>query len=199
MDTTDGSDSGNESPAALNALPDPATFSAPDDAPPRSGPKPRRGDEPGGLSITSLMDIMTIILVFLLKSYSSSPIQLKQAKDLKPPESISMDLPIDSTTITLTLNNILVNDEPVLDVREGKLGENDVSGGGFQIDRLFDKLKEELAHERRIAARNPTVKPGEYITIISDRHVPYKLVMQAVYTAGQAEYSKFKFAVVKKA
>jgi biopolymer transport protein ExbD len=184
--------------AGVNLLPDPAEFVAPDDAVRRSKKKGRRAEESGGLTITSLMDIMTIILVFLLKSYSSSPIQLKQANDLKPPESVSMDLPVDSTTITLTLNNILVNDEPVLDVREGKLADNDLSGGGMQIDRLFDKLKEELAYERRIAARNPTVKPGQYVTIIADRHVPYKLVMQAVYTAGQAEYSKFKFAVVKK-
>ncbi len=181
-----------------NELPDPATFSAPEGGATVPALKPRRGEDAGGLTITSLMDIMTIILVFLLKSYSTSPIQLKQAKDLKPPDSASMEMPVDSPTITLTRSAVLMNDEPILDIKDGKIPDNDVSGGGMQIDKLFDKLKDELAYEKKIAQRNPNAKPGEYITIIADRHVPYRMVMQAVYTAGQAEYSKFKFAVVKR-
>ena len=43
-------------------------------------------------------------------------------------------------------------------------------------------------------------KHGEWdatMTIISDRHVPFSLLSQVMYTAGQAQYSKFKFMVVK--
>jgi hypothetical protein len=37
------------------------------------------------LNITAMMDMMTIILVFLLKSYAASAISLTQSEDVKPP------------------------------------------------------------------------------------------------------------------
>ncbi len=39
------------------------------------------------LNITAMMDMMTIILVFLLKSYAASAISLTQSEDVKPPIS----------------------------------------------------------------------------------------------------------------
>ena len=35
------------------------------------------------------------------------------------------------------------------------------------------------------------------VTIIADQTTPYRLVTEVMYTAGQAELSKFKFAVIK--
>jgi len=46
-----------------------------------------RAAEKQELSITSLMDMMTIILVFLLKSYSVEDIQVKPSADLRLPAS----------------------------------------------------------------------------------------------------------------
>src|ERR1700685_1813903 len=40
------------------------------------------------LNITAMMDMMTIILVFLLKSLSNSPASLPQSQDLQLPKSI---------------------------------------------------------------------------------------------------------------
>ena len=74
----------------------------------------RRVEEPATLSINSLMDIMTIILVFLLKSYSTDPVQFKPAPDLKIPFSNSAEAAVESTVITVTQNNVLIDDERVL-------------------------------------------------------------------------------------
>ena len=35
------------------------------------------------------------------------------------------------------------------------------------------------------------------VSFIVDRHVPFPLLAQAMYTAGQAEYSRFKFVLIK--
>ncbi len=183
-------------PAGINELPDPATFAAPEE-----GFKKRRKkkelDEPEGLSINSLMDIMTIILVFLLKSYSTNPVSLKAAEDLKPPMSSTMIIPQESTAITITLNNLLVNDDPVLEIENGVVAESDRSSGGFLIDPLFQKLQEEVDHQKRVAKFNKSAGFTEIVTIISDRHVPFSLLSQVMYTAGQATFSKFKFLVVQ--
>ncbi len=190
------SDAQQDIPQEINELPDPSSFAAPPGGS-RKKRKRRVLTEPGGLSITSLMDIMTIILVFLIKSYSDSPVQLKQAKDLKLPFSQSMIDPADSTAVTVTLSNILVDDTKVIDMENGMVSESDRSSGGFLIDPLFQQLQEEVDKQKRIAKVRADAKFTEIVTIIADRHVPFSLLSQVMYTAGQAQFSKFKFAVIK--
>lgn len=184
-------------PPGINEIPNPATFGAPPEAFRKKRSRRVLG-EPAPLTITSLMDIMTIILVFLLKSYSSNPVQLKQAKDLKLPFSQSIIDPAESTAVTITLNNLLVDDSPVIAIENGVVPESDRSSGGYLIDPLFQKLQEAVDHQKRVAKFNPQAKFTEVITIIADRHVPFSLLSQVMYTAGQAQFSKFKFAVIKR-
>ena len=49
--------------------------------------KARRSKPDAGLNITSMMDMMTIILVFLLKSYSTQDISVAPSEDLELPVS----------------------------------------------------------------------------------------------------------------
>jgi len=186
----------DEIPAGVNELPDPAAFAAPD-GPPKKKKSPRKGEEPGGLSMNSLMDIMTIILVFLLKSYSTDPVQLKQAPDLKPPFSTSDLKASESTVVTVTLNNIVVDDVKVATLSEGKVEAADLSSGNFLIDPLFQKLNDAVDHQKRVYSYQAKKEFEGVVTIISDRHVPFELISQVMYTAGQATFSKFKFMVVK--
>jgi hypothetical protein len=141
---------------------------------------------------------MTIILVFLLKSYSTNPVQLKQTPDLKPPFSPSLLLPQESTAVTVTLNNILVDDDPVMAIENGQVPEGERSSGGFLIDPLFQKLQEAVDHQKRVAKFNKQAAFKGIITLIADRHVPFSLLSQVMYTAGQAQFGKFKFAVIKR-
>jgi len=185
-------------PEGINDLPDPSAFIQPDDYVPPRRRKKRAEDEDMSPNINSLMDIMTIILVFLLKSYSADPVQLKQAADLKPPFSTALLKPDQSATVTITLNNILVDDANVLTISQGQVGEDQISGG-YQIDRLFERLQEAVEHQKQVASFNSNAQFSGIITIISDRQVPFKLLSQVMYTAGQAEFNKFKFLVVKSA
>ena len=186
----------SSTPEGINDLPDPQAFAAPGGAPKRK--KPRRPvDEPGGLSMNSLMDIMTIILVFLLKSYSTDPVQLKGAPDLKPPFSTANLKAVESTVVTVTLNSILVDDVKVVELDKGSVAEADLSSGTFLIDPLLQKLNDEVEHQKRVYQYQKKKEFEGIVTIVADRHVPFKLLSQVMYTAGQAEYSKFKFMVVK--
>lgn len=183
-------------PAGVNDLPNPAEFAAPEDGFQRK--KKRRAlQEPEPLTITSLMDIMTIILVFLLKSYSANPVQLKGGDDLKLPFSTAEQEPGESTAITVTLNNIIVTDKAVATLDKGEVAASDLSGGDFMIDPLFEALQQEVDKQKKIEKFNKKAKFTEVVTIIADRNVPFSLLSKVMYTAGQASFSKFKFAVVK--
>ena len=184
-------------PEGINDLPDPDSFARPAGDAPRKRKKKTINDDGKGPNINSLMDIMTILLVFLLKSYSADPVQLKAAPDLKPLFSTAQIKPDQSATVTVTMNNLMVDDAAVLKIEQGKVDEAHRSGGGFMIDPLFEALQSAVENQKQIASFNSAAEFSGVITIISDRNVPFSLLSQVMYTAGQAEFNKFKFLVVK--
>ena len=54
------------------------------------------------LNITAMMDIMTIILVFLIKSYTASSVTITPSEDIRPPLSSTRLTPKDTIAITVT-------------------------------------------------------------------------------------------------
>ncbi len=181
----------------VNQLPDPAAFAS--DGPPKKFKKRRGLEDPGGLTMNSLMDIMTIILVFLLKSYATDPVQLKQSPDLKPPFSTAQIKPSESTVITVTLSDIVVDDLEGSVRLDGKgtVAAKHLTSSAFLIDPLFATLNKVVDHQKRVYQRRKDKKFEGIVTIIADRNVPFKLLSQVMYTAGQATFGKFKFMVVK--
>ncbi len=79
--------------------------------------KAKRKFEEWPFSITSLMDAMTILLVFLLISLTSDPLNIKQDAALKLPESMSPFKPADIIPITITKRALLVDKDFVLPIR----------------------------------------------------------------------------------
>ncbi|MEZ4468537.1 MAG: hypothetical protein R3F43_29885, partial [bacterium] len=64
------------------------------------------------------------------------------------------------------------------------------------IQPLFDALTEAAQTQQDIAMRIGSKFEG-VLTVIAHEETPYRLVTEVLYTAGQAEFQKFKFAVVK--
>ena len=159
--------------------------------------KKRGGEEGGALNINSMMDIMVIILVFLLKQYGEDPLKV-QAEDLKVPSSYSQLRPEDTTTITISQKVILVDDKMATDVKNGAVDKSKKKGGEQAL--MIQPLYEELLNATKKKKREKELLSQKYepmATIIADQTVPYRLVTEVMYTAGQAELNKFKFAVIK--
>ena len=77
--------------------------------------KSRRQEADGGLNITSMMDMMTIILVFLLKSYSAEDISVAPSEDLVIPVSSAQKVPKLAVNVVVSRKDIVVDGECVLD------------------------------------------------------------------------------------
>jgi len=163
----------------------------------RKKKKANEQDTGGSVNINSLMDIMVIILVFLLKQYGDDPIKVV-GEDLKVPDSATELNPEDMTTITISQRAILVNNRKAVDVKSGLVDKSQKKGGeaSLYIQPLFDELTE--ATKRKKREMKLLGKPYDPIaTVIADQGTPYRLLTEVMYTAGQAELSKFKFAVIK--
>ena len=112
--------------------------------------KGRRPTVEGELSITSMMDMMTIILVFLLKSYSTEDISVKPSDDLQIPVSSAKKPPRLAVNLVVTRSQVLVDSSSVLmleRVPDDETGEEIVrvpedEKKGQMISKLYDRLLE---------------------------------------------------------
>jgi len=148
------------------------------------------------LNMTAMMDIMTIILVFLLKSYSSSAVAMTSSEDVQPPASTSRLTPRETVAVTITPNTILVGDKKVLSLENGAVPSRWVQGR--LILPLAQELKKEVSKLKYIAEKQAHAPFRGELSVIGDRNIPYDLLLAVLYTAGQSELEHFRFVVLQK-
>ena len=152
------------------------------------------------LNIVAMMDMMTIILVFLLKSYQASAINVNMGADLTIPQSTTQLHPQENITITVSLKEVAVNDRKVVPVQGGLIPPSVKEGGradAFYVGAVFDALKKEVDKQKYIARFNKDAPFTGRINVVADRKIPYRTLMDVLYTAGQAELGEYKFMVLK--
>jgi biopolymer transport protein ExbD len=148
------------------------------------------------LNITAMMDMMTIIMVFLLKSYATSSVAMTSSEEVRPPLSTARIPPKDTVAITITPRNVLVGDKVRAQLENGKFRPADLQGR--LVVPLDAALKKEVEKLKFIAARNPSAPFTHELTVIGDKRVQYDLLMTVLYTAGQNELENYRFIVVQK-
>ena len=164
-------------------------------------PKRRRRRRHGGgekssheLNLTAMMDMMTIILVFLLKNYASTPENISVSDDLGPPRS-STKIPMDvAVTITVTKKGILVDDKPVAAMKDGSVVGETGGSTNAPIAALNEVLDRKVADMNAIAAKGGSPFEGK-ILIVADEKTSYAMLMRVLYTAGIAQFSQYKLVV----
>lgn len=66
-----------------------------------------------GLMLTSMVDMFSLLVIFLLQSFSNSPEVMALAKNLTLPGAVSTAAPIDAPVLTITATEILVDQKSV--------------------------------------------------------------------------------------
>ena len=146
------------------------------------------------LDITSLLDILVILLVFLLRAYNPDESALQLVENLTLPFSESRKIREESITVQLDKNkNIWIEKEEIGTVRSGKNPKID-----SLYKALLDQRKklEKEATERGIASETENKKKIERINIVLDQELPYLFLKKIMYTANAAGFNKFKFVVI---
>ena len=158
------------------------------------------------LNITAMLDIMTIILVFLLKTLGESSASVPQSDDLRLPASVMKKPPAqDGVLVTVSKTQILVGDDKVLtlpgreslaqagvDARFKRSGPNDL----FIVplgNALMAARKTDVA-VRRAKGLDPSSSEA---IVIADKGTPYRLLMEVLFTLGQSEYGKYHLMVIQ--
>ena len=147
------------------------------------------------LNITAMMDMMTILLVFLLKSFASSSAAMTASEDVRPPVSSTRATPKDTVVVTVTPKNILVGEKEVLRLSRGQIPPEALQGR--VVTALDAQLKKEVEKLKYIAERNPAAPFSRELSIIADKAIPYDMLLTVLYTAGQNELENYRFVVLQ--
>lgn len=147
------------------------------------------------LDITSLLDILVIMLVFLLKSYNSTGIILNVPKDITLPTSNSSDINTSGVVVQVSPSTIWVDDEVILQKNEPKGRVYDY--GGRRIIPLFNELVRKKNLVKQVSQVTPEAKKfSGIVNLIVDKSIKYSEVKKVLFTAAEAGYKSYKFVVL---
>lgn len=164
----------------------------------------REGYHPVHLNMLPMMALFTVVLCALLKDYSSDPMQITPSPDTRLPHSSTKLAPQKAVQLAISTRVILVDNKKVAEVKNGRVSaayKKDNNKASMFIVPLYDALKKVADREKLIARYNKKKQEMQFkglLTIIADKRVPFRLLTEVLYTAGQAEYGQYKFAVIKK-
>jgi biopolymer transport protein ExbD len=151
------------------------------------------GKSKGDLEITSLMDMFTIVLVFLLKSFATEGNLLTSADNLILPLSTLAEEPAEvSMNIVVDQDWILVDDQQVMKTVDAKAQDS------LNLQGVYEVLKEKRAEEEESAMAGIIDVSIGKIVLQFDKNLEYDVVTKMVATCGYAGYTNVKFAVTKR-
>lgn len=178
----------------------------------RRGHARRRKNKTFGLQMTSLMDVLIIIVIFLLKSYGLSQMQVPQTDKLELPVSKAIETFGEGIVLIISKDQITVDSESVLTF-DGDYKENKFKIPEAAVDRttanrgimpVYDVLKRKKEEFDTLASRaaDPVEAAKKWkgdLLVQADKEASYDLIRQVMFTAGMAGYRTFRLTVEKQA
>ena len=158
------------------------------------GKKFARGKKSGyaELMLTSLVDMFTIIVIFLLQNFSASGDILYMSKDIKLPFAVhgvelerAPAIAVSADAVTLDGKQVAATDD---------LSKGDV----LNVPELEDALREEKRKFEFINANNPDKPFRGLVNVQADKKIPFKVIKKVMFACNQSGFGNITFAAMSK-
>ncbi len=161
------------------------------------------------LSLTAMVDMFTVLVIFLLQNFSGDQQMLVLHKDIKLPEARSTKDLKPAFIVVVTNKEILLDKDVIATFDEVK-GQTD-----WMIPKLFGEMKiglekAKLENNARLEKQirdvvdqatktdNEDAKNWNKVTIEADKSVDILTIKKVMYTVTEAGAGEINFAVTKK-
>jgi biopolymer transport protein ExbD len=141
------------------------------------------------MNLTSLMDVFTILVFFLLVNSASTEV-LETPKQIELPASVVEEKPRETVVIFISANEVTVQGEPVV------LVEDILVMPGQDIAAIGERLEEVSANV--IGLKTRIVAESQEVTILADKTVPFSVVKKVMSTCTSQGFGRISLAVLKK-
>lgn len=145
------------------------------------------------LNLTAMVDFLSVIVIFLLMSFSSSGEIVFNQKDIIPPEGFSTEDLERVPVIAISATDVVL-DGGLVESSGTILSESD----DFTLPNLTSKLKATRTNFESLQADLGTDKKFDgKILIQADENLPYKLVRRVFVAAAKVGYTNIAYVVRK--
>ncbi len=152
-----------------------------------SGGNKRESRPPRRLEMTSLVDILTVLLVFLIRNVSVEAQKVMIPDDIALPTSITFNETEDNEGIV------------VMRVSQNQIHVGDVPAGSprdfLTSQKAFDDLLDLARSERRAIARRDGVEP--VLVLQADRNIRCQVISRVIHMIADADFSGVYFSTVR--
>jgi biopolymer transport protein ExbD len=152
-------------------------------------PRKRKSTGSFTLRLTSMIDMFTILLVFLLHSFSAEGEIMSVSQDLRLPESTAKKPP-KATPILVVTNEWLILDGKPVEKFANVVQQKDVT-----IGKLGRQLLEIKAFSEDLGQLDSNMGFKGSITIQGDREIPFEVLKKIMFTCGQVGFNNMLLAV----
>jgi biopolymer transport protein ExbD len=154
----------------------------------------KRGNATVKLNITSMIDMFTLMVVFLIQNYSAQGQLVTPAAGLRLPKSTVEKMAKEALSVKISQNGVMVEDAIVIDPTgyAALLSQKD-----FMIVPLHAVLTKYSSEAKKSAEMFKTEFSGK-ISIQGDIEIPYNILTRVMYTCGQAGYPNMNLVVYRK-
>jgi biopolymer transport protein ExbD len=155
----------------------------------RIGRMTRRNRGLPKLNLTSLMDVFTILVFFLMVNQSSVDV-LQQPKQIKLPESVVEEKPRETVVIFVGKDSVLVQGQPVASIADIQ------AAGNAEIEPIGARLSELSANV--IGVSTQAVAESQEVTVLADKSIPFSVLKKILATCTSRGYTRVSLAVIQK-
>jgi biopolymer transport protein ExbD len=161
-----------------------------------------------GLNITSMTDMFTILLVFLLQSYSTSDVVMPE-QGVNLPQSSTEANPIESLRVSISPTELKIEGRTIASLKDADFAGADVdphdSNFILPLFKELDKInKENVAKKAALTEADKDKTPARIventeagkILLQADQSLNYAVLRKVMYTASMAGFPKLKLATV---
>jgi biopolymer transport protein ExbD len=141
-----------------------------------------------GISLTSMMDVLTTLLFFVLKSFVTGGDATAPPPSVSLPKSTAEASMQNSTVIAIDKGSILIGGERITSVSAALADDQ------MLIEPLANRLRREAP-----ASRDTSAMRKHLVTIQGDQDIEFRLLQKVMYTVNQSGYPDIALAVLKKA
>lgn len=157
--------------------------------------KRKHQEEVTGLNLTAMMDVMTILLVYLIKLYSDAPENITLNDDLRAPASTAPDAVSPAVRVMISKGSIIVDDKPVLQIKDGQIVTDDPANMYAPLNVALQKRVDDL---RAIALRTHGPDFDGILMVVADEDTPYGMLTGVLGVAGRAQFTSYRLTVKHK-
>lgn len=141
------------------------------------------------MNLTSLMDVFTILVFFLLVNSGQSEI-LEAPKQVKLPESVEEAKPRETVVVFVSPEQVLVQGEPVMSVADV------MTASGRELAPISDRLA--ALKETVVGRSTRVVAASQEITILADKSIPFEVIKRVLSACTGQGYTQVSLAVIQK-